>query len=201
MNTDDTKNSAPDRVRLTERLRLEPIGPRHAKDLWLMHQDDAVARWHGGPWTIEASHRQAAEAADGWTRDGVHKWIAYDRHTGELIGRGGLSRMPADARTTREMVVALGGSSWVDSRLEVGWNLRASHWGHGYATEIGRAGLIFAFDELGASHVVAFTETENPRSRAVMERLDMAYVQEITHDDAPFALYVVGRRDGADEDR
>lgn len=158
-----------------------------------MHQDDAVASSYGGPWTIEASHLQAAEAADGWKRDGVQKWIAYDLHTGELIGRGGLSRMPADARTTREMVVALEGSSWVDSRLEVGWNLRASHWGHGYATEIGRAGLTFAFNELGASHVVAFTEIENLRSRAVMERLEMAYVQEITQDNAPFALYVVGR--------
>ncbi len=142
---------------------------------------------------MDMSHRHAAEAAEGWKRDGIHKWMAYDRYTGDLIGRGGLSRMAPDAATTLQMVDALPESNWADARLEVGWNLRACYWGCGYATEIGRAALSFAFDELAASHVVAFTETENMRSRAVMQRLEMAYVQDITQDDAPFALYVVGR--------
>lgn len=43
-----------------------------------------------------------------------------------------------------------------------------------YATEIGRAGLALAFDELGADEVVAFTEVHNRASRAVMVRLGMA---------------------------
>ena len=29
-------------VQLTERLRLEPVGPGNAADLWLVHGDDAV---------------------------------------------------------------------------------------------------------------------------------------------------------------
>jgi [ribosomal protein S5]-alanine N-acetyltransferase len=37
-------------------------------------------------------------------------------------------------------------------------------WGRGYATEIGRAGLGLAFDDLGAGEVVAFTERHNRRS-------------------------------------
>jgi RimJ/RimL family protein N-acetyltransferase len=76
--------------------------------------------------------------------------------------------------------------------------------GRGYATEIGRAGLAYAFDDLGAEQVVAFTERDNRRSRAVMERLGMRYVGEIlgrgrvgslegVHDGAPFALYVKQR--------
>jgi 8-oxo-dGTP pyrophosphatase MutT (NUDIX family) len=48
------------RMRLTERLRLEPIGPGHAQDLWRLHYDDAVAAWHGGQWTAETAHRRAA---------------------------------------------------------------------------------------------------------------------------------------------
>jgi RimJ/RimL family protein N-acetyltransferase len=77
-------------------------------------------------------------------------------------------------------------------------------WGRGYATEIGRAGLALAVEELGAEVVVAFTERHNRRSRAVMERLGMRYVGEFAdrgliegldgvHDSAPFALYTVGR--------
>jgi RimJ/RimL family protein N-acetyltransferase len=78
--------------------------------------------------------------------------------------------------------------------------------GRGYATEIGRAGLALAFDELGAEAVVAFTERHNRRSRAVMERLGMRHAGEFVgrglvegldgiHDGAPFALYTVGPSD------
>jgi RimJ/RimL family protein N-acetyltransferase len=33
--------------------------------------------------------------------------------------------------------------------LEIGWALRRQFWGRGYAAEIGRAGLAFAFGVLG----------------------------------------------------
>jgi hypothetical protein len=43
---------------------------------------------------------------------------------------------------------------------------------------LGRGGLAFAFENLGAEEVVAFTERHNRRSRAVMERLGMRYLCE-----------------------
>lgn len=59
----------------------------------------------------------------------------------------------------------------------MGWALRGDHWGQGYATEIGRAGIDYAFGAPAANEVVAFTERHNWRSRAVMERLGMAFVR------------------------
>lgn len=193
------------RMRLTERLRLEPLGPGHAQDLWRLHHDDAVAAWHGGHWSVEAAHHWAVAIGRAWESAGVGKWIAYDRRTGELVGRGGLRRMGPDAETAR-IVAALPPGRWARERLEVGWTVRAALWGRGYATEIGRAGLRFGFQDLGAEEVVAFTERHNQRSRAVMERLGMRYVGEFAgrglveglegvHDSAPFALYTVGRPD------
>lgn len=172
------------RLRLTGRLRLEPIGPEHADDLWRLHADAAVARWHGGRWTVPQAHRAAGGWRTAWETSGASKWIAYHRATGELVGRGGLARVELDGRI----------------RLEVGWTLLGHRWGNGYATEIGRAALVYAFDELGADEVVAFTERHNRRSRAVMERLGMRYQGEILHrglvegrsgrqDSAPFVLY------------
>ncbi len=166
------------RIRLTDRLRLEPIGPGHADDLWRLHHDDAVAEWHGGRWTKETARRRAASFGRGWETDGVSRWIAYDRGTGELIGRGGLARWDEDGQ----------------ERLEVGWTVRADLWGRGYATEIGRAGLELAFDDLGADEVVAFTEPHNRRSCAVMERLGMRHVRDIVHQGAPFVLYTTSTR-------
>jgi [ribosomal protein S5]-alanine N-acetyltransferase len=160
------------RIRHTARLRLEPTTPRHAADLLTLYTDPAVAEWYG-EWTREGTEREAARMANGWAADGVHKWMAYDRDTGDLIGRGGLSRIFIDG----------------DHRFEVGWVLHGRYWGRGYATEIGRAGLDAAFGELDAPEVVAFTETHNARSRAVMERLGMVYDKDIDRDGAPFALY------------
>jgi RimJ/RimL family protein N-acetyltransferase len=194
------------RIRLTERLRLEPIGPEHAQDLWRLHHDDAVAAWHGGRWSVATAQRTAAEKGQAWEAAGVDKWVAYDRRTGELIGRGGLSRLAPDEERTRRIAAALPPGRWVQDRLEVGWTVRAGRWGRGYATEIGRAGLRLAFEDLGADEVVAFTERHNQRSRAVMQRLGMRYVGEFAgrglvegrdgvHEGAPTALYAIGRLD------
>jgi [ribosomal protein S5]-alanine N-acetyltransferase len=168
----------PARVRFTDRLRLEPIGARHAEDLWRLFQDPAIAEWYG-VWTLEMAQREAASIASAWQANGVHKWMAYLRSTGALVGRGGLSR------------VQIAGQA----RLEIGWALLRPFWGHGYATEIGRAGVAFAFDELGADEVVSYTEIRNARSRAVMERLGFRYSQDFIFeaDGVACALYILTR--------
>ena len=163
-----------DETRLTSRLRLEPIGPEHADDLLRLYQDPAVAEWYGS-WTRAGIEAEAERMAQHWRVDGVHKWMAYDRGTSEVIGRGGLSRQRVDG---------------VD-RLEVGWVLHRRFWGMGYATEIGQAGLDMAFGELGADEVVAFTEVRNRRSRAVMERLGFDYRKDFAIDGELYALYVI----------
>lgn len=174
------------RVRHTDRLHLEPIRPRHAADLWLLHQDERIARWYAGRWSRAEATAAAAAMGAAWRADGVHKWIAYRRDTGDLVGRGGLSYTEVAG----------------ERRLEIGWAVRGPFWGRGYATEIGRAGLEFAFAELGVAEVVAYTERHNRRSRAVMERLGMRYAGEFrrpglvagyagVRDAAPFALYVL----------
>ena len=87
---------------------------------------------------------------------------------------------------------------------EIGWALRSAYWGRGYAAEVGRSGLRFAFDELDMRAVVSFTERHNLRSRAVMERIGMTYAGEFlgngliegkqgVHDGAPFSLYIALR--------
>ncbi|GAA1030602.1 GNAT family N-acetyltransferase [Virgisporangium ochraceum] len=162
----------PARVRETDRLRLEPVTERHGAELLALYSDPAVADWYG-EWTREGTDREAARMADGWRTDGVHKWFAFHRGTGDPVGRGGLSRVHIDGA----------------ARLELGWVLHHRFWGHGYATEIGRAGLEVAFTELDAAEVVAFTEVHNARSRAVMERLGMVYAKDIEWDGAPFVLY------------
>lgn len=177
--------------RFTSRLRLEPVGPATAPDLWLVH-DDEVSYWYDNDKpSLEEAAQRSKLMGDSWRFHGVHKWIAYDRVSGEVVGRGGLSRTPVND-DWGQIYAFLPAEPWVRvaheirrpfiahaNWLEIGWALRREFWGHGYASEIGRAGLVFAFDVLGVHAVVSCTVRHNVRSRAVMERIGMRYAGEI----------------------
>ena len=206
-------------TRLTMRLRLEPVGPANAADLSRVHNDDEVSYWYGNEKpSLEQAEQWAKFMDDSWRFHGVHKWIAYDQLSGEVVGRGGLSRTPVDD-DWGQIYAFLPAEPWArvahESRrpfaahanwLEIGWALRREFWGRGYASEIGRAGLEFAFDVLGVQAVVSCTVRHNARSRAVMNRIGMRYAGEIRtrgivegvagqRDDAPFAVCVLLRGD------
>lgn len=169
----------------TQRLILTPISVADRDDLVTIHGDTNVAAWYDGTRSEAVAEAWAVQMQAPWTDHGVGKWIARRKHDDVLIGRGGLSRT-----TLLEAEC-----------LEIGWTLRDKAQGRGYATEIGKAGLDFAFGPLGADEVFAFTEIHNASSRAVMERLRMESLgtialpgliegQQGVHEDAPFALYM-----------
>lgn len=56
---------------------------------------------------------------------------------------------------------------------EIGWAVHPMEWGKGIATEAARCLLDFAFAELSAHRVVAFSHVENTASLRVMEKLGM----------------------------
>lgn len=206
-------------TRFTTRLRLEAAGPANARDLWLVHDDDEVWPWYGdGKPSLEQAEQWASFMGDSWRLHGVHKWIAYDRLSGEVVGRGGLSRTPVDDDWA-QIYAFLPAEPWVRvaheigrpfvahaNWLEIGWAVRGGFQRRGYAAEIGHAGLAFAFGVLGVQAVVSCTVRHNVRSRAVMERLGMRYAGEIRsrgpvegvdgeQDDAPYAVCVLLRKD------
>jgi [ribosomal protein S5]-alanine N-acetyltransferase len=157
----------------TPRLRGERIGPEHHAALLALLADPRVGATMGGVATPEGVSAQIERHVHGWEEAGFHYWIFRDRETGEVIGRGGLSRTD------------IGGAGGI----EVGWLVAPDHWGQGYATEIGAASLDIAFGVLGASEVVSYTLPHNTASRRVMEKLGFSYEREIVHYDLPHVLY------------
>lgn len=57
--------------------------------------------------------------------------------------------------------------------VEIGWRLAFDYWGKGYATEGAKASLAYGFQTLLLNEIVAFTTTQNRRSRHVMEKIGM----------------------------
>ncbi|MFJ6139640.1 GNAT family N-acetyltransferase [Kitasatospora sp. NPDC092286] len=89
--------------------------------------------------------------------------------------------------------------------VELGYRLRRSAWGRGYATEGARALVRRGFEELGVRRVVAYTMTVNSGSRRVMAKAGLSCVRTF-HEDHPepipgselgeveYALEAAGRR-------
>lgn len=168
---------------LTARLALTPVGLDDVDDLLLLYADPLVAFWTG-PWTRASVTGWTEGMASRWAEDGVGKWMARDRTDGSLVGRGGFSRTELEGEAV----------------LELGWVVRDGRTGRGYASEIGRAALLWAAEYRPDLPVVAFTEVHNRASRAVMEKLGLRFTGVIRreglvegrpgiHPDAPFALY------------
>ncbi len=93
--------------------------------------------------------------------DGYGTWATIEKSTGQFIGW--VSLRPKDGDPPDEP--------------ELGYRLRKSAWGRGYATEASRALIDKAFSELGARRVYAETMAVNWPSRRVMERVGLRYVR------------------------
>ena len=51
--------------RFTMRLRLDPVSPANAADLWLVHNDDKVSCWYGNEKpSLEDAEHQAKSMGD-----------------------------------------------------------------------------------------------------------------------------------------
>ena len=70
-----------------------------------------------------------------------------------------------------------GGRSARSDEPELGYRLRRSAWGKGYATEGSRALIRKGFTELGVRRVVAETMAVNTASRRVMEKAGLTLVR------------------------
>ena len=126
------------------------------------------------------AHRTAAETdaalrvyGETLERRGFSFLAVVERESGAVIGDGGLHPLGGD--------------------VELGYTLARAAWGRGYATELGRALLAYAFGELGAERVVAQVEPDNAASRRVLEKLGMRAVETRAAYGRPHLLYEVKR--------
>lgn len=90
------------------------------------------------------------------------RWSVRLRDSGELIGGVGIRLLPPS-----------------EDDLELSWQFRPDRWGHGYATEVGRAMVDWAFTQ-DAEELFAVARPNNERAIATAKRLGMRWVGETT---------------------
>ena len=111
-------------------------------------------------------------------------WAAQGRGGGDFVGWFGLRPVTPSTAAMVDWPDAPPGEASV---AELGYRLRASTWGRGYATEGARALVRRAFTELAVTRIVATTMAVNTRSRRVLEKAGLKYVRTV-HLDWPDPL-------------
>ncbi|WP_035803439.1 GNAT family N-acetyltransferase [Kitasatospora mediocidica] len=142
----------------TDRLVLRRWRESDLEPWAAMNADPAVREHLGDLLTREQSDASVERFQAEFDERGYGWWAVEAIASGEFVGFAGLDLVDEE--------MPFGG-------VEVGWRLARSAWGHGYATEAGRASLAFGFETLGLPEIVAVTTAGNLRSQAVMCRLGM----------------------------
>jgi RimJ/RimL family protein N-acetyltransferase len=172
----------------TERLIGERPSTERVDELCvlMLHPDVLRTTWFGEePATRSHIVDKLTGDIEHWDRYGFGPWLLYDRATGELVGRGGLKH-----------TIATG----IDE-VEIGWSIHPDRWGEGLATELARASVRTAFEELDLDEVIAYTATDNVASWRVMEKAGMEFDREIVAVGLPHVLYRARRDPGAGSER
>jgi RimJ/RimL family protein N-acetyltransferase len=69
--------------------------------------------------------------------------------------------------------------------IEIGWRIKKTDWGKGYATEAAKACLHYGFKTLQFAKVYSFTSVINLRSEKVMQKIGMVKAGEFDHPNIP----------------
>jgi ribosomal-protein-alanine N-acetyltransferase len=171
-------HSAADRLE-TARLLLRAFTPADLDELHLITRDPEVMRYIGDGHTLSRAEtgRNLSAIISAFGRRGFGRWAVVLKETGALAGYCGFGL----------------GSEEVG--VELAYLLGRFAWGRGYATEAGTACLRYGFENLGLASIAAITRPENFRSRRVMERLKMSFVEEGSYFGYSCVRYSLARED------
>ena len=159
----------------TDRLVLRQFTMADADNLVNLDADPDVMRFVTGgiPTSREEIQDEFLPAFLGYYQrfEGYGFWAAIEKATGEFLGW--FHFRPRDGAAPGE--------------VELGYRLRKSAWGKGYATEGSRALIRKGFTEHGVQRVVAGAMAVNQASRRVMEKAGLTLVRTF-HQPWPYPI-------------
>lgn len=152
----------------SQRLTLRPFTTDDLDLSVEMFTDPAVMTYSGKVMDLATIRAMAPR----WSRRGadgcIGIWTVVDRDTGEKYGSAALLPMPVERTETDYTLVVPGRMPPGD--VEIGYYLKRSAWGRGYATEAARRLLRYAFEASPLHQIVATFDPANLASKRVLEK-------------------------------
>lgn len=144
----------------TQRLLLRPMTWLDRAELCEMLQDSGVMYAYEHAFSEREVDEWIARQLCRYSEDGLGLWAAVSKVTGELVGQIGLTMQEWDGRRVPE----------------IGYLLKRSHWGMGYATEGAIGCKEYAFSAQNQRAVYSIIRDNNTPSQAVARRNGMVPV-------------------------
>ena len=147
----------------TDRLFIRNVEPNDGQTIFDAKEE---TRQHLLQWMIWSKEPDSLDISEKLCRENYAKFIrredimllAFEQGTQKMLGASGFPRF-----------------DWATRRFEIGYWVRASEQGKGYATEITNALTRYAFDALKANAVSIGYAVGNTRSARVVEKLDFTF--------------------------
>lgn len=137
----------------TDRLTLRVQRVEDFDGFAEMRADEEASRHIGGQMSRAAAWRRFLEMPGAWLTQGFAMFSVVEKCSGEWIGNVGPWQP----------------EGWPGT--EIGWALRRSAWGKGYALEAATASIDWAFANLGWSEVIHSIHPDNTASQVLAQRL------------------------------
>jgi len=151
----------------TERLGIRFWRDEDIQPFAALNADEQVMRFFPSTLTYEQTEAMVQRMKSDTKTNGFTFFAVDILATEEFIGFIGLSKPNMQTYFT--------------PCVEIGWRLKASAWGNGYAPEGAKACLEYGFKELGIKEIYSFTPTLNHPSERVMQKIGMTKVGEFDH--------------------
>ncbi|MEP7107693.1 MAG: GNAT family N-acetyltransferase [Ferruginibacter sp.] len=99
------------------------------------------------------------------------RWAIQLKETGEFIGWCGLKYLKEYGE------------------IDLGYRLRQSAWGKGYATEAAKHTLDYGFNKLHLREITGKAHVENIGSIKVLQKIGMQFIEEVVEDNCPIKVF------------
>jgi len=153
-------------------LKTERLGLRNWKESDIapfveMCKDPKVMQYFPKTLSEEASKTLIKILQQHFTDFGYTYFAVDVLNTNEFIGFTGLKYQTFKSKYTPS--------------VDIGWRLKRSSWGKGYATEAARSCMDAAFEKFNLEEVYSYCLDTNTASEAVMKKIGMKYIGAFQH--------------------
>lgn len=166
-------------VLTTDRLELRQLVPEDFHAVRRIHSDPRVMAIYGGVWSEQQTREAIQRNIDRYVADGVGFFAVTLRHSGELIGCGGITMQETDQGV----------------EPEIGYQMRYDQWRNGFATEMALGCIKYAFKVMQVDHIISLIRPDNAASRRVAEKNGLKIDREFDWKGQLHLVYRMDRRD------
>jgi [ribosomal protein S5]-alanine N-acetyltransferase len=157
----------------TERLALRRLTHDDFTEVRRIHSDPDVMWVYGGVFSEDKTREFIQRNLDRYEKHGVAFFAITMKDSGELIGCGGIIMQETDQGV----------------EPEIGYQIRRDQQGNGFATEMARACMRYAFETMKADHIISLIRPDNMPSRRVAEKNGLSVDREMMFHDMLHLVY------------